>query len=50
LKVFLADSFSDEEVPLAEEGKTVYLQGSKEKLLELCQFSKEVAIHLDNSE
>lgn len=50
MKVFLADSFSDEEGPLAEEGKTVYIQGSREKLLELCQFFKEIANHLENDE
>jgi hypothetical protein len=50
LKVFLANSFADEEGPLAEEGKTVYVQGSKEKVLELCKFFKSVADHLENSD
>jgi hypothetical protein len=49
LKVYLADSFSDEEGSLAHEGKTVYLQGSKENLLELCRFFEQVAAHLGDA-
>jgi hypothetical protein len=48
--VFLTESFSDEEGPLAYEGKTVYIQGSKEKLLELCQFFQKVANYLESNE
>lgn len=50
MKVFLADSFADEEGPLAEEGKTVYVQGPKEKILELCKFFESVAVHLKDNE
>jgi len=50
LKVFLADSFSDEEGPMAEEGKTVYIQGDKQKILELCKFFQEVAQYLENAD
>lgn len=46
LKTFLADSFADEEGSMAQEGKTVYLQGSKTELLELCSFFEAVGQHL----
>jgi hypothetical protein len=42
LKTFLADTFSDEEGQEALEGKTIYIQGSKQRILELCQFFEAV--------
>lgn len=30
MKAYLASTFSDEEGPMADEGKTVYIHGSKE--------------------
>ncbi len=50
MKVFLADSFSDEEGPMAEEGKTVYIQGDKQKILELCDFFQKVSQYLEDSD
>ena len=50
MKAYLADAVSDEEVPQAEEGKTVYIQGSKQSLLELCSFFPEVAQHLKQND
>jgi len=46
LKAYLADSFADEEGSMAQEGKTVYLQGSKKGLLELCSFFEAVGQQL----
>lgn len=46
LKAFLANSFADEEGPMAQEGKTVYLQGSKRELLALCDFFKAIGQYL----
>ncbi|MBU1220428.1 hypothetical protein KKF34_06210 [Myxococcota bacterium] len=50
MKVFLVDSFSDEEGPVAVEGKTVYIQGDKQKILELCKFFREIENHLENAD
>ncbi|WMW79619.1 hypothetical protein RF679_13285 [Undibacterium cyanobacteriorum] len=46
MNLYVSNSFSDEEGPPAMEGKTAYLQGSKEELLELCAFFSRVEKHL----
>lgn len=38
----MADKFSEEEGATILDGKTVYIQGNKEKLLELCRFFSEL--------
>ena len=50
MKAYLANTFPDEEGPLAEEGKSVYIHGSKEKLLAVCDFFAKVAKELKDSE
>jgi len=50
MKAYLADTFSDEEGPRAEEGKTVYIRGSKQSLMELCSFFAAVAQHLEQND
>lgn len=49
MKAYLANTFSDEEGPMAEEGKTVYIHASKEKLLELASYFSEVAEHIEKN-
>lgn len=46
MNLYVSNSFSDEEGPPAIEGKTAYLQGSREELLELCAFFSRVEKHL----
>ncbi len=50
MRAFLADSFSDEEGSIASEGKTIYIQGSKQALFELCSFFEVVSRHLEQGE
>jgi len=50
LKAYLADSFPDEEGSQAQEGKTVYIHGSKQSLLELCSFFAAVSQHLSQND
>jgi len=40
MKAYLANTFSDEEGPLAEEGKTIIIHADKNKLLAICDFSR----------
>lgn len=49
MKVYLASTFSDEDGPMAEEGKTVYIQASKDKILELSAYFASVAAHVESS-
>ena len=46
MKAYLSSTFSDEEGPMAEEGKAVYIHGSKEKLLELADYFAAVSEHI----
>ena len=46
MKAYLANTFSDEEGPMAVEGKTIYIHGNKEKLLELCRYFSEIEKHI----
>lgn len=50
MKLFLSDSFSDEEGSQAQEGKTVYVKGSRQSLLELCSFFASVEKYLQNKD
>lgn len=49
MKAYLASTFSDEEGPMAEEGKAVYIQASKEKILELSAYFASVADHIEKN-
>ncbi|MCX2802498.1 Imm32 family immunity protein [Microbulbifer thermotolerans] len=49
MKAYLASTFSDEEGPMAEEGKTVYIHASKERLLELAKYFAAVAEHIETN-
>ncbi len=46
MKAYLANTFSDEEGPMAEEGKTIYIHATKDKLLELCSYFSEIENHI----
>ena len=48
MKAHLSQAFSEEEGPLAIEGKTVYIEGSKEKLKQLASFLNQVSDYLDD--
>lgn len=50
MKAYLANTFADEDGPMAVEGKTVYIQASKEQLMELSAFFAEVANHVQESD
>ena len=50
MKAYLANTFADEDGPMAEEGKTVYIYGSKDKLLELCSFFSEIEKHIKEND
>jgi hypothetical protein len=50
MKAYLANTFSDEEGPMAEEGKTIYIHASKDKLLELCKYFSEIEKHIKQNE
>lgn len=50
MKAYIASTFSDEEGPMAEEGKTVYIVASKERLLELADYFSAVAEYLNNND
>jgi len=50
MKAYLANTFPDEEGPMAEEGKTIYIYGSKEKLLELCKYFSEIEKHIKEND
>ena len=50
MKAFLTETFSDEEGELAREGKTIYIRGSRQSLMELCSFFGSVAQHLKQNE
>lgn len=49
MKAFLANAFSDEEGPMAIEGKTVIVHGSKAEIMAMARFMGEVAKHLEGS-
>ncbi len=50
MKAYLANTFPDEEGPMAEEGKTIYIHGTLEQLLELCSYFSELEKHLRANE
>ena len=50
MKVYLADSFSDEEGEMAVEGKTVYINASKERLIQLAEFFQSVADYVQKND
>ncbi len=49
MQAFIANTFSDEEGPMAVEGKVVIVHGSRTEVLALARFFGEVAQHLENS-
>jgi hypothetical protein len=50
MKIYTSKTHADEDGPLAEEGKLAIIYGSKEELLELCVFFKNVEKHLQSNE
>ena len=49
MKAYLADSFSDEDGPMATEGKTVIIHASKAEVLAIARYMTEVAEHLEGA-
>lgn len=49
MRIFLREGFSDEEGPMADEGKLGIIYGSEEELLKICDFFEEVKRSLSES-
>ena len=49
MEAFLANTFSDEEGPMAIEGKVVIIHASKAEAQAMARFFQEVVQHLDGS-
>jgi hypothetical protein len=47
MKAYLSEVFSEEDGPDASEGKTIYILGSKQHLMELANFLNEVSEYLE---
>jgi hypothetical protein len=50
MKAYLANTFSEEEGPMAVEGKTVYINASKEEIKKLAKFLDKVATYVENND
>jgi lysyl-tRNA synthetase class II len=50
MKVYLADSFPDEEGEMAIEGKTVYLTATRERFIELADFFQSVSDYVQKND
>ena len=50
MKLYLSKAHSDEDGPLAKEGKLGIIYSSKEDIIRLCDFFTEVQRQLNNSE
>ena len=50
MKAWLAETFADEEGPMAIEGRNVIIQGSKEEVRAIAEFAREVADHLESND
>ena len=50
MKAYSANTFSEEEGPMAVEGKTVYINASKEEIVKLAKFLNRVAAYIENND
>jgi len=50
MKIHFSKSHSDEDGPFAEEGKLGIIHGTKDEILELCAFFKQVENHLSTND
>jgi len=50
MKIYLSKTHADEDGSFAEEGKLGIVYGSKEEILNLCNFFKKVEKHIKNND